>query len=208
MQRDKTLAISLAVAYITFESCVVIFFAFFVWSQGAALIQTLRISTLIILIKAALDLRFYIRKYTTAFVSTSAYAWLIALGGTLAPLLLRPSDERHDVRIATAIQIIGLLMQIYLLRTLGDGCENALARRAIKRDGLYRFVRHPLHVSFIISLFGYVLNQTTFYNLFILALAIGFQVLRINEEEHLLRRDEAYQEYAQRTPWRILPGGY
>jgi protein-S-isoprenylcysteine O-methyltransferase Ste14 len=63
-------------------------------------------------------------------------------------------------------------------------------------------------VSFIISLFAYALNHTTFYNLLIVALSIFFQVLRINEEERLLRKDQQFQDYTEQTPWRILPGGY
>lgn len=41
---------------------------------------------------------------------------------------------------------------------------------------------------------------------FLLHPATCFQILRVNEEERLLRDDEAYQEYAKLARWRVIPG--
>jgi protein-S-isoprenylcysteine O-methyltransferase Ste14 len=175
----------------------------FAWAHLVGFIHTLRISILIILAKAALEIQFYVRKYTGPFVSTSAYAWLIALCGTVAPLMLRPTDDPSDFSLATLLQVMGLAMQVYVIRALN---ETAVARHGIGRDGLYRFVRHPLYVAFMFSQYGYVLNHASFYNLCVLAVVTVFQVLRINEEERLLEEDEEFQGYAEQTRWRVIPG--
>ncbi len=170
--------------------------------------HTRRISILIILAKAVLEIQFYVRRYTGPFVSTSAYAWLIALGGTAAPLMLRPTDDPSDFSVATLLQIIGLAMQVYIIRTLDRSPGMAVARHGVRRDGLYRFVRHPLYVAFMFSQYGYVLNHASFYNLGVLGVVTVFQVLRINEEERLLLDDEEFQGYVEQTRWRVIPGVY
>lgn len=182
-----------------------LFFVLFAWTHTAAFAHTLRISALIIVAKVVLDLQFYVRKSTEPFVSTSTYAWSIALCGVLAPLLFRPTDNASDFSIATVLQLIGLGMQIYIIKTRDRSFRMALARHGLREDGLYRFVRHPLYLAFIFSQYGYVLNHTSLYNVCILALVTLFQVLRINEEERLLRDDEEYQAYAKQTPWLVIP---
>ncbi len=189
-----------------FKVLVPLFCVLFTWAHALAFIYTLRISILIILAKAVLEIQFYVRRSTAPFVSTSAWAWLIALCGTAAPLMLRPTDDTSDSSVATVIQVIGLAMQVYLITTLNRNLGSTIARRGISSDGLYRFVRHPIHLAFMLGQYGYVLNHATFYNACVLAFVTLFQVLRINEEERLLRDDDAFQGYAQRTHWRLVPG--
>ncbi|MHC4445695.1 MAG: methyltransferase family protein [Planctomycetota bacterium] len=189
-----------------FNTLVLLFFILFVWAHVAALAQTLRLSILIIMAKAVLELQFHVRKSTAQFVNTSAYAWLIALCGTVAALLFRPSDSMPDFSVATVMQAIGLAMLVYFITTLNRNSGMVFARQGIRRDGLYRFVRHPIYLAFMFSEYGYLLNHTTFYNLGVLALVTCFQVLRINEEERLLRDDEEFQVYAEQTRWRVIPG--
>ncbi len=182
-----------------------LFFVLFAWTHTAAFAHTLRISALIIVAKVVLDLQFYVRKTTEPFVATSTYAWAIALCGVLSPLLFRPTDNVSDFSIATLLQLTGLGMQIYIIKTRDRSFRMALAPHGLREDGLYRFVRHPLYLAFILSQYGYVLNHTSIYNVCILAMVTLFQVLRINEEERLLRDDEEYQAYAKQTPWLVIP---
>jgi protein-S-isoprenylcysteine O-methyltransferase Ste14 len=196
----------LIVATGIFNIIVPLFAALFAWAQAAAFVHTLRISNLIILTKVVLDLQYYVRKSTAPFVSTSAYAWLIALCGTVALLLLRPTDDESDFWLATGLQIIGGAMQIQVITTFKRSRGMVVARHGVRRDGLYCLVRHPLYLAFMFGQYGYVLNHTSFYNLCVLALVTLFQVLRIKEEERLLVKDEEFQAYAEQTPWRIIPG--
>lgn len=196
----------LIVATGIFNIIVPLFFLLFAWQHSVAFVHTLRISNLIILTKAVLDFQFYVRKSTAPFVSTSPYAWLIALCGSVTPLMFRPTGDASDFWVATMIQVIGGAMQIHVITTFNRSFGMAVARRGIKRDGLCRFVRHPFYLTFMISQFGYVLNHTSFYNVCILAFVTFFQILRINEEERLLIKDEEYQEYVRLTPWRAIPG--
>lgn len=191
-----------------FNAVVPICFVLFAWHHAAAFFQTLRLSNLIVLVQTVLVLQFYVRKTTAPFVSTSAYAWFIALSGTVAPLMFRPTRDPLDFQLATVLQVIGGAMQIYVISTLGFNSGSTAARRGIRRDSWYRFVRHPLYLTLMLSQYGYVLNHTSFYNILVCAFAIFFHVLRINEEERLLQEDPEFQEYVEQTPWRLFPKVY
>jgi protein-S-isoprenylcysteine O-methyltransferase Ste14 len=169
-------------------------------------VLTLKISIVLLLAKAALELHFYVPGATGPFVSTSAYAYLIAFCGTVAPLMLRPADVVSDFWIATVMQVIGLAMLIYVIRTFDWTGKMSLTKHGIEAGGLYRLVRHPLYLALMFCEYGYVLNHTNLYNLCVLVAVTFFQVLRIKEEERLMLDDKEFQKYAQQTPWRVIPG--
>jgi protein-S-isoprenylcysteine O-methyltransferase Ste14 len=198
---DKLLVIAIGI----FNTVVPLFFVLFAWAHAAAFVHTLRFSNVIILVTVVLWIQFYVRRYTESFVSTSAYAWLIALVGTAAPLMFRPTADESDFSAGTVMLVCGMALLIYVIRTFNGRFGTSCAKRGMGRDGLYRFVRHPLYLTFILSQYGYVLSHTTLYNICVCMLAIFFQVLRINEEERLLLDDEEFQEYAEQTPWRVIP---
>ena len=87
----------------------------------------------------------------------------------------------------------------------GDAaCFEALYQR--HERGLYRFVRHPLYLSYVVAFAGYVINQPTAYNMIVYAVAVTLWVLRLVAEERFLMQDPAYREFAARTKWRLVPG--
>jgi protein-S-isoprenylcysteine O-methyltransferase Ste14 len=194
------------VAIKIFNTLVPLLAILFAGWHTVSFILTLRISILLILAKAALELQFYVRKSAEPFISTSAYAWLIGLCGAAAPLMFRPADVVADFSVATVMQVVGLAMLIYIFRTFRQSCGVTVTGHGVRRVGLYRFVRHPLYLALMLCEYGYVLNHTNFYNLCILALVTTFQVLRINEEERLMLDDKQFRQYAQQTPWRVIPG--
>jgi len=178
----------------------------FVWSHAMALADGIRMSVLIMLAKAVLEVQFYVRKSTLQFVKSSAYAWFIALCGAVAALLFRPSSGSvPDVFLATGLQTVGLLMLLYIICTLHRSGLTEIGRRGVLRDGLYRFVRHPIHLAFAFGAYGYVLNHTTGWNLCVLGAVTVLQVLRLREEEEQLRGDDEFQDYAAQTRWQVIP---
>jgi|GEM_PF-1030207 len=203
---DEPIVAAPVIAMRIFNTLVALSFIFFVWAHVAALAHALRLSILMILAMAVLEIQFYVRKSTLQFVNTSAYAWFIALVGTVAALLFRPTtDGVPDVSFATGLQAIGLAMLVYVIITLNRNPGTEFARRGVSRDGLYRFVRHPIYLAFMCSGYGYILNHTTLYNMGVIALVTFLQVIRIKEEERLLRDDQEFQEYAEHTRWQVIP---
>ncbi len=79
------------------------------------------------------------------------------------------------------------------------------ANRGIKTGGLYRLVRHPLYLSYMIAFGGFVLNQMTWHNVMVYFAALLLWVMRILAEERLLTRDPKYQDYTTQVKWRLVP---
>ena len=74
------------------------------------------------------------------------------------------------------------------------------------KDGLYKYVRHPIYLGEILRNFGIVSVFSSVYGLLLIAVATGFLFFRIRKEERMLieRFGEEYKEY-QRTTKRIVP---
>ena len=97
-------------------------------------------------------------------------------------------------------------MQIVAILSLNRSFGIVPANRGIKTGGLYRLVRHPLYLSYVVHQIGYVLNNWSEYNICVFVGATLFQVLRIYREEQFLISDPAYRAYMSRTRSRLIPG--
>jgi protein-S-isoprenylcysteine O-methyltransferase Ste14 len=131
--------------------------------------------------------------------------WVATFGGTVAPLLLRPTEAPADLLVGQVVQLAGFGLQLAAVLSLNRSFGLLPAHRGVKSDGLYRWVRHPLYSAYLFAHVGYLVNNFSVYNLSIIVIAMAFQVLRILQEERLLCEYESYAQYASRTRWRLIP---
>ncbi|MEJ2533454.1 MAG: isoprenylcysteine carboxylmethyltransferase family protein [Halioglobus sp.] len=76
-------------------------------------------------------------------------------------------------------------------------------------SGPYQFVRHPGYAGNIPPLLGIVLALGSVWTLIPAALALIITVIRTALEDQTLREElPGYPEYAQRVPYRLIPGIY
>ncbi len=74
-------------------------------------------------------------------------------------------------------------------------------------SGPYRLVRHPLYAFSLVAFLFVPLALGSYVTVPALALFLPIYVLRILNEEKVLRAElPGYSEYCQKTRWRILPG--
>jgi protein-S-isoprenylcysteine O-methyltransferase Ste14 len=131
----------------------------------------------------------------------------IALVGTTAGLLVQPGgDNLGPAWAGGLIMLIGGLLSIAAKVSLNRSFGLTAANRGIKRDGPYRFMRHPMYAGYMITQAGFFLANPTGWNLSVYAIAWGVQILRILAEEKVLNQDETYREYAGAVPFRLVPG--
>lgn len=140
-----------------------------------------------------------------ARASFSAWSWLTTVGGTLAPLLLRPGAETRDFPAGQAVQALGAVLALVAALSLQRSFGLLPAVRTLRVEGAYRWVRHPLYAAYTIQSVGYLVSNQSLANLVVVVVALLFQVLRVYNEERLLATLPAYRDYAQRTRWRVLP---
>lgn len=153
---------------------------------------------------------FVLFRRPTERISMRLGDWLLAATATYAPLLIIPSEEIWPAiePLAVALVTFGNVVQIsgklFLRRSFGI----APANRGIKRDGMYRFVRHPIYAGYLFTHIGILMVMPSLVNLVIYAIGWWAQILRIDAEERLLSQDPDYREYLTQTRWRLIPGLY
>jgi protein-S-isoprenylcysteine O-methyltransferase Ste14 len=142
-------------------------------------------------------------------IAQSPYALLIAFGGTAIPMLVRPDDtELVPDAVATALMMGGLCLTIWAKLSLNRSFGIVAANRGVKVGGPYRLVRHPMYLGYIVTQAGFLLVNFSARNLAVYAAAWTFQILRIGEEEAVLRRDPSYRHFTNRVGNRLIPGIY
>jgi protein-S-isoprenylcysteine O-methyltransferase Ste14 len=141
-------------------------------------------------------------------VATTGGPWLLAAGGTFGGLLLRPSGA-HPVWGVTGglvLQLLGLVLAVAALVTLGRSFGFVAANRGAVTRGPYAIVRHPVYAAYIIIQTGYLLQSISLRNVAVIAFATCCNVGRAAAEERLLSSSSAYQDYRERVRWRLVPG--
>jgi protein-S-isoprenylcysteine O-methyltransferase Ste14 len=62
-----------------------------------------------------------------------------------------------------------------------------------------------MYLGYILAEVGYVVDNFSNFNIFVLSVSVVFLLLRLRAEEQLLRRDPAYRDYSRKTRWKLLP---
>lgn len=76
---------------------------------------------------------------------------------------------------------------------------------ALKTDGLYRFVRHPIYTGVLAIVVGLTLRSGSWIALVVAAVTVVFFTVKARwEEGQLMERYSGYAEYAAQTP-RFVP---
>lgn len=106
------------------------------------------------------------------------------------------------------VTTIGSLLTIVSVQSLGRSFAVLPALRDIRTSGMYRFVRHPIYLSYIIAALGTLMRHPSFYNTGVVLAGIALMLWRIRFEERLLGQDERYRNYMAEVRYRLIPGLY
>jgi protein-S-isoprenylcysteine O-methyltransferase Ste14 len=144
---------------------------------------------------------------TAAIVDRSARAKFLTGLATFGPLVVRPSAFGIVPQTLTII-ISGIGLTIVVLGKISLGRSFGLvpANRGIVSTGVYRFVRHPIYLGYLLSHVGFLAANTNPWNVVMLLSADTALLLRAICEEETLARDDAYRSYMTRVHWRVVPG--
>jgi protein-S-isoprenylcysteine O-methyltransferase Ste14 len=104
------------------------------------------------------------------------------------------------------ISVCGLVVVIGGKVSLGRSFGLMPANRGVVSTGLYRLVRHPIYMGYLISHVAFVLANPALWNLIALVTADIALLARAVCEERTLGLDAAYREYRERVRWRVIPG--
>ena len=105
-----------------------------------------------------------------------------------------------------AVSCAGLSVVIAGKITLGRSFALLPANRGIVSTGVYRVVRHPIYMGYLVGHVAYLLANPSLWNITALVLADAALLVRAVREEKTLALDPAYREYQQKVRWRVAPG--
>lgn len=135
---------------------------------------------------------------------------VVAIVGTFIMsvlIVIPPEAISAEMRIVSAVTIIvGSALSIYCLRELGRSFSIMATSRALKTQGAYSIVRHPLYAAEVLMIVGVVLGHGTVMAFGLGAFWLVLQFRRAQYEEVVLRQTfPEYEEYAARVPM-LIPG--
>ena len=137
---------------------------------------------------------------------------LAALAGSflLLSVVLLPRQELSiGLNLLSAgLLLLGHALSVFVLGRLGRSFSLMAEARSLVTDGPYTLIRHPLYVAEEISAIGLFLQYASLGTALLFITHLGFQVLRMRNEEEVLRASfPEYAAYAARTR-RLIPGVY
>jgi protein-S-isoprenylcysteine O-methyltransferase Ste14 len=130
---------------------------------------------------------------------------VIVVGLGMAPQTL---DHVLILATAEAQLVLGLIVMVTGLMSLGRSFGVMPRARGLVRTGLYRWIRHPIYLGEFLAFGGMLLPTLSWWTLAVYVTFVMLQVYRMSQEEFTL--EAAYPEYAEfRTSTaRLLPGVY
>ena len=126
----------------------------------------------------------------------------------LGPPLVRPSAVTPIAPevFTVALSALGLLVVIGGKLSLGRSFGLIPANRGIVSTGLYRVVRHPIYLGYLVTHIAFTVANPTMWNVALLVTADIALMARAVCEEQTLAQDDAYCAYQTKVRWRVVPG--
>ncbi len=189
------------------NAVLVIAFVIFAWANFSYWRHTGRPTGLGTTVLDAWTAALFLLRRQARDVSTSWLAWVAAPIGSFAILLARPTGAgaSSGALAGEIVQLVGLVAAIASLSALGRSFGVVAANRGVKRSGPYRLIRHPIYCCYLVGNLGYVLENPSLRNAAVVCLGTLFQLVRIDEEERVLRHDPSYRDYCGSVRYRLLP---
>ena len=92
----------------------------------------------------------------------------------------------------------------WLIAVAGFGIRPAL--RGLVTSGPYRFVRHPMYLSYVLADIGYNLQEWNSVTLLLVLVGWASLVYRIHAEERVLSQHAEWPAYVGLVRYRLFPG--
>ncbi|WP_395327172.1 isoprenylcysteine carboxylmethyltransferase family protein [Novosphingobium sp. BL-8H] len=140
-------------------------------------------------------------------VATGVKPVLVGFVGTCAGLLIVPNGvQLAPDFVSTTLIVGGVTLSIFAKLSLRRSFGLVAANRGVKSGGLYRVVRHPMYMAYIVNQVGYLLLYLSPWNVAIYAVTWILLWMRTEEEEKILNKDPDYRDYAAKVRSRLVPG--
>jgi protein-S-isoprenylcysteine O-methyltransferase Ste14 len=175
---------------------------------GADFVQTLRVTSFLLLVSEGLVLLLTVARRRAVVVDRSWDARLVTAISLAGAPLLDPTAELSVLpeTLAAGISVAGLLVIVAGKVCLGRSLGVIPANRGIVCKGIYRLVRHPIYAGYQLTHSAFLLTHLNVWNVCVFVTSDVALILRAICEERTLARDPDYVRYQSRVRWRLVPG--
>ena len=168
---------------------------------------TLKPYNVLAVISEAVVVAFIVVRRPALSVSTRPLDWFVAFAGTALPMMaVAGGKPLLSIYMGFWMMTFGLVLSLWAKLIIRRGFGIASANRGVVAKGPYRFVRHPMYAGYLFVHLGYLLMNPVLWNAVLYIVVWCFQIARILVEERLLQQDPAYQTFASKVGFRLLPG--
>ena len=190
------------------KAAIVALFTMMAVRLGMDFLETGRLTGLLLVASEALVVVLTVFRRDALEVDRSVRARVLTAIALAGPPLVRPAhvEPFASELFTVGVSAIGLLIVIGGKMSLGRSFGLMPANRGIVCSGLYRVVRHPIYLGYLITHAAYLAANPTMWNFLVLATADLGLMARAVCEEGTLARDPEYVAYQSRVRWRVLPG--
>jgi len=195
-------------ADIAARAAIVVLFSLMAVRFGADFLSTGRVTGLLLLVSEMLVVVLTVMRRSAAAVDRSMRARLLTAVSMLGPPLLQPTQVAALLpqSVTIAASVVGLAVVIAGKMTLGRSFGLMPANRGVVSSGVYRVVRHPIYLGYLITHVAFLVATPSAWNIAALVAADAALLLRAVCEEQTLSRDSQYRAYQQLVRWRVCPG--
>ena len=116
-----------------------------------------------------------------------------------------PGDEAWP-EVGLVLITFAAVLSLVSLFTIRKSFGVRPALRGLVRSGPYRFVRHPIYLSYALADIGYNLEEWNFVTILLVLVGWASLVYRIYAEERVLSKDAEWPAYVSLVRYRFFPG--
>ena len=173
-------------------------------------LETGRLSGLLLLTSELLVVVLTLARRHATSIDRRSWSRVVAGVSIVGPFLLRPVGAVSIVGESSVLagSVVGLVFVIAGKLSLGRSLGLLPANRGVVCRGVYRLVRHPIYLGYLLIHTAFLLGHVSTWNVAVLVTADLALLSRVGLEERTLSPDPAYRRYKQIVPWRFVPGVY
>jgi protein-S-isoprenylcysteine O-methyltransferase Ste14 len=190
------------------RALIVVLFTFMAIGFAMDYANTGRITGLLLVASEALIVVLTVIRRAPLAVDRSIRARVLTTLSMAGPPLVRPAALTPIVSepLTIAVSAAGLLVVIAGKLSLGRSFGLMPANRGIVSTGLYRMVRHPIYMGYLVTHVAFLAANPSPRNIALLLVGDLALLARAVCEERTLAQDPEYRAYQDRVRWRVLPG--
>lgn len=190
------------------RAAIVVLFSLMAVRFATDFIATGRITGLFLLVSEAVVVVLTVFRRSAISIDRSLRARVLTTVSLVGPPVLVPATVTAwaPELLTVALSCAGLAVVIAGKITLGRSFALLPANRGIVSSGVYRVVRHPIYMGYLVTHVAYLAANPSVWNIAALVVADLALMARAVCEEQTLAQDPAYREYQTRVRWRVAPG--